>query len=86
MTATTQSEVTRQDLLSPRGVRLRDELGLLTIEETAERYGIDRERIAEAVHAEELASVTITFTRDGAVLVLEPTADGAVAEWLAAQQ
>ncbi len=86
MTTTTQSEVTRQDMLSPRGFRLRDELGLLTIEETAARYGIDCERIAEAVHAEDLASVEITFTRDGAVLVLVPTADDVVAEWLAAQQ
>jgi hypothetical protein len=56
------------------------------IEETAARYGIDRERIGEAVHAEELGSVTLTFTHDGDALVLVPTADGAAAEWLAAQQ
>ena len=68
--------MTRHDMLSPRGVRFRDEFGLVTIEETAARYGIDRARIAEAVHVGKLASVTFPYERRR-VLVLVATADGA---------
>jgi hypothetical protein len=64
---------------------IRQGFGLLTHEETAEQYGVDLERIADAVRTEELGSVTLEF-QEGATLSLVPTSDAAVAEWLEAQR
>jgi len=61
-----------------------DGFGLLTGEEAADRYSIDSQRITDAVDAEEVGSVTL-MSEEGTELILLPTMDGAVAQWLEAQ-
>ena len=55
--------MTRHDMLSPRGVRFRDGFGLVTIEETAARYGTDRARIADAAHVGEARQCDVPVRR-----------------------
>jgi hypothetical protein len=77
---------TRQDYLSPAGTSIREAAGLLTVDEAAERYGVDAGRLTVAMALREVGSVTFSFEEDGSTLDLLPVNDGAVAEWLAAQQ
>ena len=60
---------------------IRHGFGLLTLEETVDRYGIDPVRINDAIATEELGSVTFEFA-EGTRLILVPTSDGAVSDWL----
>ena len=64
---------------------IRNIAGFLTIEEAAERYGIDVERITGAVLAEEVGSMTLEYEDDVDLVILR-TKNGAVAEWLEANR